>query len=57
MDEIYISFEDYFLNIFKIRDLLSGMEVMFFVEDWVEIMLVKISGNGGEMFFYKYWNE
>ncbi len=41
-DETYTSPEDYFLDIFKTRDLLPGMEVTFFVEDWVEIMLAKI---------------
>lgn len=33
------------------------MEVTFFVEDWVEIMLAKIPGNGGEMPFHKHRNE
>lgn len=56
-DETYTSPEDYFLDIFKTRDLLPGMEVTFFVEDWVEIMLAKIPGNGGEMPFHKHRNE
>lgn len=56
-DEVYTSPEDYFLEVFKTRDLLPGMEVTFFVEDWIEVMLADIPGDGGQMPEHKHRNE
>ncbi|KPN13969.1 cupin [Bacillus australimaris] len=55
--EEYTAPPTYFLDIFKTRDLLPGMEVTFFVEDWMELMIANIPGNGGEMPFHKHRNE
>ena len=56
-DEQYTAPEDYFLDVYKTRDLLPGMEVTFFVEDWIEIMLADIPGHGGTMPEHKHRNE
>ncbi|WP_322904686.1 cupin domain-containing protein [Paenibacillus campi] len=56
-DENYTAPEGYFLDIYKTRDLLPGMEVTFFVADWIEIMLAEIPGNGGAMPEHKHRNE
>jgi bacilysin biosynthesis protein BacB len=56
-NEEYTAPPSYFLDIFKTRDLLPGMEVTFLVEEWMEIMIANIPGNGGEMPFHKHRNE
>lgn len=56
-EENYTAPEDYFLEVFKKKDLLPGMEVTFFVEDWIEVMLADIPGNGGEMPEHRHRNE
>ncbi|PEF67959.1 cupin [Bacillus cereus] len=48
---------DYFLKVYKKRDLLPGMEVTFFVENWIEIMIAAIPKNGGKMPHHKHKNE
>lgn len=56
-NEVYSSPPNYFLEVYKTRDLFPGMEVNFFVEDWVELMIAKIPKNGGMMPDHKHRNE
>jgi 3-[(4R)-4-hydroxycyclohexa-1,5-dien-1-yl]-2-oxopropanoate isomerase len=55
--EVYTSPTNYFLEVYKTRDLFPGMEVKFFVEDWIELMIAKIPKNGGAMPNHKHRNE
>lgn len=55
--ENYTAPTDYFLDVYKKRDLVPGMEVTFFVEDWVEVMLAEIPKNGGKMPEHRHRNE
>ncbi|MGQ4286906.1 cupin domain-containing protein [Bacillus thuringiensis] len=56
-NEIYTFPPEYFLDVYKKRDLLPGMEVTFFVENWIEIMIAEIPKNGGKMPDHKHKNE
>lgn len=56
-NEIYTTPDEYFLEVYKKRDLMPGMEVTFFVEDWIEIMIAEIPGHGGTMPLHKHRNE
>lgn len=56
-NEKYTAPNEYFLEPFEKRDLLPGMGVTFFVEDWIEVMIAEIPSNGGEMPRHKHKNE
>ncbi|MCX7569395.1 cupin domain-containing protein [Tumebacillus sp. DT12] len=55
--ENYTHAEGYFREKYNTRDLIPGMEVTFFLEDWMELMIADIPANGGEMPDHKHKNE
>lgn len=49
-------FESKFIDVFKTKELFPGMEVSFFVDDWIELMVASIPKKGGEMPKHKHKN-
>ncbi|WP_312573841.1 cupin domain-containing protein [Staphylococcus saprophyticus] len=49
-------FESRFIEVYKTKELFPGMEVSFFVDDWVELMIASIPKDGGKMPQHKHKN-
>ena len=49
-------FNSRFIEVYKTKELFPGMEVSFFVDTWVELMIASIPKNGGEMPQHKHRN-
>lgn len=55
--ETYTHADGYFREKYNTRDLIPGMEVTFFLEDWFELMIADIPAHGGEMPDHRHKNE
>lgn len=49
-------FNSRFIEVYKTKELFPGMEVSFFVDSWVELMIASIPKNGGKMPQHKHKN-
>lgn len=50
------NFESRFIEVYKTKELFPGMEVSFFVDNWVELMIASIPKQGGKMPEHKHKN-